>query len=102
MDGRVYVYQLAAFSESEKKTLRLISSYIYNNNTRCFNYRKLRAYWDKKRMWRVIEWHTVERNIRRFAELGWLERQVSKKDRRKVMFCASDELLALFRGLKWL
>ena len=42
-----------------------------------FTYRGLRAYWDRRRLWNSLEWHTVERNIRRFCEpaYGYLKRK---------------------------
>lgn len=93
------VYQLATFSESERRTLRLIAGYLREKGQRCFTYRGLRGYYNKNRLYMELEWHTAERNIRRLAELGWLERRGSG---RSVYFCLTEKLETLYRQLGWL
>ncbi|ALL02085.1 hypothetical protein Pyrde_2042 [Pyrodictium delaneyi] len=100
------VYELAAFSESERRTLRLIAEYLSNKKGRrdCFVYKYLRMYYERRGWENVVEWHTVERNIRRLAEHGWLVRRVYAKHRggRAVVFCLSEGLEHLLAKLGWL
>lgn len=70
-------------------TSKLIYNYLNEYNKKCFTYRGLRAYWSYKRLYRESEWHTIERKIRKMAELGLLERKVFKNGNgsRLVAFC---------------
>jgi hypothetical protein len=99
------VYVLSGFSESERKTIKLIADYLHEKGRKCFTYRGLRAYWDSRRMY-DLEWHTVERNIRRLAELGWLSRRrrIFAKPRggKRVVFCLTSNLEYMLRSLGWL
>ena len=56
---------------------------------RCFTYRGLRAWWQANRKYEGSEWHTVERSIRRLAELGYLKRVRKGK---RVVFCVEPML----------
>lgn len=60
---------------------------------KCFTYRGLRAWWQANRKYEGSEWHTVERAIRKLAELGYLKR--IKKGKR-VIFCVEPSLISEF------
>ncbi len=90
---------IATLSEKQRLTLRLIADFLRENGGRCFNYRRLRAFWDRRRMWRSLEWHTAERVVRLFAEDGLLERRGRG---RRVEFCLSDRLEKMLGELGWL
>lgn len=92
------VAQLAAFTESQRRTIRLIAMYLSSKDQRCFTYRGLRSYWDRLRMY-SLEWHTVERAVRELARTGWLVR-VQKG--RRVIFCLSEKMENMLRDLGWL
>ncbi len=107
------VYELAAFSETEKKTLKLIAEYLrYRRENsepdkpppKCFTYKGLRWYYNKQRWYKTLEWHTVERNIRRFAELGWLSRRIFGTPRggKTALFCLTSNLEYILEKLGWL
>lgn len=100
------LYVLSAFSESTRKTIRLIAEYLGGRGQRCFTYRGLRRYWDRKRAYYTLEWHTAERAIRKLAEDGWLKRvEIREKKRgggRKVLFCLTEPLRILLEEMRWL
>ena len=71
------------------RTLLLIYEYLRVSGKRGFTYRKLRAYWSMKRIYNnhndpAKEWHTVERAVRKLAELGYLERKMLRLGRKKI------------------
>ena len=73
------------------RTLLLINEYLQVKRRRGFTYRGLRAYWDMKGLYRderdpAREWHTVERAIRKLAELGFLERRHPRSNKKTVIF----------------
>ena len=90
------VYELAAFSRSERKTLRLIG---YVAARGCFGYGELMTAWKQHKEVR-IKWHTVERTVRKLAEMELLERRWTGK--RSVEFCLSPRLEYILRQLGWL
>ncbi|OWJ54176.1 hypothetical protein [Pyrodictium delaneyi] len=100
------LYELSAFSESERRTLRLIAEYLANKKKGrrgCFVYKYLRIYYERRGWENVVEWHTVERNIRRLAELGLLRRiQLPHRGANRVLFCLSEGLERLLAKLGWL
>ena len=97
--GSTAVYTLAGFSESERRTLRLIADYLSERSgQRCFTYRGLRRYWDRRRLY-SLEWHTAERAVRRLAEAKWL---VRVRRGRRVIFCLGERLELLLGELGWL
>ena len=106
------VYELAAFSETEKKTLKLIADYLrYRRENsgpdkpppRCFTYRGLRWYWDTKRLHNGLEWHTAERVVRKLAQLGWLSRRIlPHRGVKHVVFCLTSNLEYILEKLGWL
>lgn len=96
------VYRLAAFSESERKTMRLIAEYMKTRGSRCFTYRKLRRLYNNIEAWQWLEWHTAERAVRSLAELGLLQRRRCIRNRRCVLFCVTSELQYLLEELGWL
>ena len=93
------LYWLGSMGEKTRLTLKLIADYLKENGSECFDYRKLRAFWDRRRMWRSLEWHTAERVVRKLAEGGWLAREWSG---RRVRFCLSERLKNMFWELGWL
>jgi len=56
-------------------------------NSECFTYRGLRLWLTYNKMYRDLEWHTVERAIRRLASDGYLWRIDGKS---YVLFCMND------------
>ena len=90
---------MASLSEKRRLTLKLIAEYLSEVGRRCFTYRGLRAYWDVRRLWNELEWHTVERNIRWLAENGLL-RRIQRG--RSVIFCLEDETASMLATLGWL
>lgn len=93
--------RLDALPSSLYRTLVLIFRYVYreNRSSRCFTYQGLRSWihYVLPRHERP-EWHTVERAIRRLAEMGVLARRHIRKH--KVVFCPGElwyELLAQYR-----
>ncbi len=64
---------------------------------RCFTYRGLRAWWDANGKWRGSEWHTVERAVRKLAEMGYLRRV---RRGRTVIFCVEPLLESVFEALE--
>ena len=94
---------LESLPTSKRETLRLIAEYLRETGRRCFTYRSLRAYWDRRRLWRELEWHTVERNIRWLAEEGLLERDLRYRGRRAyTIFCLSRGLREVLEAVGWL
>jgi len=60
-------HPIEVFTVAELKTIVLIGDYLVRYGKRGFTYRGLRAYWDARKAYKVLEWHTVERIIRRFC-----------------------------------
>lgn len=113
LDAVNAVYTLSAFSETERKTLRLLAEYLrYRRENsepdkpmpRCFTYKGLRWYYNKTRAYRHLEWHTVERNIRRLAENKWLARRIFGTPRggKTALFCLTSNLEYVLAKLGWL
>ena len=110
LDAVNAVYTLSAFSETERKTLRLIAEYLgyrrgeTGKDIRCFTYKGLRWYYNKTRAYRHLEWHTVERNIRRLAENKWLARRIFGTPRggKTALFCLTSNLEYILGKLGWL
>ena len=90
---------LRSMGEKKRATVKLIADYLRHSGSECFTYRGLRRFWDMRRMWRVLEWHTVERVVRELAQYGWLARRWSG---RRVEFCVSENLEKMLRELGWL
>lgn len=78
------------------QTLLLIKRFYDETSKDCFTYRSLRAFWDKHRMY-DLEWHTVERALRKLSELHYLDRRHYKKGRKKlVVFCCNSMTYSFF------
>jgi len=108
LDARA-VYELAAFSETERRTLRLIADYLTyrrqetGEQVQCFTYKGLRWWYNRQRYYKQLEWHTAERVVRRLAELGWLTRRIyPHRGAKRVVFCISSNLEQLLQQLGWL
>ena len=67
----------------------LINRYLSERNQRCFTYRGLRSWIYKQPEYRDVEWHTVERTIRKLVEDGYLDRIEIKRN--QVLFCINDK-----------
>ena len=66
-------------------------------------YKGLRWYYNKTRAYRHLEWHTVERNIRRLAENKWLSRRIlPHRGVKHVVFCLTSNLEYVLSNLGWL
>ena len=109
LDAVNAVYTLSAFSETERKTLKLLAEYLRyrrgetGKDIRCFTYKGLRWYYNKTRAYRHLEWHTVERNIRRLAENKWLSRRIlPHRGVKHVVFCLTSNLEYILEKLGWL
>ena len=74
---------------SRRLVMHVILRFLRENGYRYFTYRSLRAYIFRNRI--PLEWHTVERVIRRLAEEGLLERIYTRK--RRVRFYPTPRLL---------
>ena len=70
--------------------LIMLRNYLRETGRKCITYRGLRAWIFRKPEYKDIEWHTVERAMRRLAEDGWLER--IELGGRKVAFCPKRDL----------
>ena len=100
LDARA-VYQLASFSETERKTLRLIALHVRDTGERCFDYLAMhRTY--KRHLEVRIKWNTLERVLRKLAERGWLSREISGRRRKRATFCLTASLEYLLEQLGWL
>ncbi|BAA79694.1 hypothetical protein APE_0718 [Aeropyrum pernix ovoid virus 1] len=93
---------LNSLAPSERRTLILIYRYVYREGrtSRCFTYQGLRS-WIHYALPKHErpEWHTVERAIRRLAELEVVRRL---RRGRKVIFCPGKhwhQLLVEYRGV---
>lgn len=94
---------LTVFSEKQRLTLKLIAEYLRSRGQRCFTYHGLHRYWEGSRIRRGIDWHTVERAVRKLAKWGWLKRIEKRIDyRRKSIFCLTENLEHELRKLGWL
>ena len=83
--------ELLTAKPSLLRTVILVNEYLQVSRRKGFTYRGLRAYWSKKGFFRdskdpAREWHTVERAIRKLAELGFLERYHPRDNKRQVIF----------------
>jgi len=103
------LYELSAFSETERRTLKLIAEYLgyrlgeIGGPVHCFTYKGLRWWYNRQRYYKELEWHTVERNIRRLAELGWLQRRIyPHKGAKRAVFCLTERLERMLKELGWL
>ncbi len=86
---------------AEVQVLLLIEEYLSVKGYKWFNYRGLRYYLQWKHP--EVEWHTVERVIRRLAENGLLERKYYKRNnRQQVAFYPTQTYYETLRKLKQL
>jgi len=77
--------------------LLLVNSYLSEKKQRCLTYRGLRTWLFRKPEYRDIEWHTVERNLRKLAEHGYLDRvELESGD---MLFCINTNAKKLLRTL---
>jgi len=75
----------------------IIDRYLSEKNQRCFTYRGFRVWFYKQEWYRDIEWHTVERCIRRLAEEGLLDRKFIKRN--FVVFCRNERFEEALRAV---
>jgi len=68
--------------------LLMIRRYLDEKKQRCFTYRGLRSWMYRQKEYRDLEWHTVERTIRKLVEDRLLERVELKKN--QVIFCWTE------------
>ena len=68
--------------------LLMIKRYLDEKKQRCLTYRGLRSWLYKHPEYRDVEWHTVERVLRRLAEERYLERV--ELGGKKVIFCWTE------------
>ncbi len=91
--------RLSSLTPSELQATVFVKLYLESrgDGRKCFTYRGLRAWWDKERKYEGSEWHTVERSIRRLAEMGYLKRL---RRGRRVVFCLEPKIELLFEELE--
>ena len=89
---------------SELKTLALIKDYLESRGQMCFTYNGLRAHHARRRFYTDLDWHTVERNIRKMAEerrgiLRRYEKTIVRngRKRRLAIFCWTDRAEQIYR-----
>ena len=79
-----------------RRIMDIVLFYCADNETYEFTYRDIRIYFfrmvKQRRMYR-IDWHTVERGLRRLAEMGFLRRV---KYRRTVKFVVMPPLIRYY------
>ena len=77
----------------------LIKRYLDEKGYRWFTYRGLR-FW-VERNYPELEWHTVERGVRKLAELGLLRRNMYRKNgRRRVSFEPTQEFYKIIKTIE--
>lgn len=72
----------------------IIHRYLAEKRQRCFTYRGFRVWLYRHDEYRDLEWHTVERTLRRLAKDQFLDR---RSRGRTVLFCRNerfDQVLA--------
>lgn len=75
--------------EYPRSYILMIYRYLSEKGQKCFTYRGLRAWMYRKPEYRDLEWHTIERVIRKLAEDGFLDRV--ELSPRKVIFCWNEK-----------
>jgi len=75
----------------------LIARYLSEKNQRCFTYRGFRVWFYKQPYYKNVEWHTVERMIRKLAEEGFLNRKFIKRN--YVVFCKNERFEEVFEDI---
>ncbi len=70
--------------------LILIRNYLRDTGRKCVSYRGLRTWIYRSTMYRDLEWHTVERALRRLAEDGYLQRIQLKGN--KTIYCPKQDI----------
>ncbi len=79
--------RLSDLQPSLQFTFIVIMRYLESRGQNCFTYRGLRSWmaYNRDKQLRQYEWHTVERAIRKLAEMEVLKRVNGKGNR--VVFC---------------
>ena len=70
------------------RTFLVLVKYLDERMSDCFTYGGLRRYFEANDLWRYIDYHTLERGVRRLAQLGLLRRV---KLKRKMLFCVTED-----------
>lgn len=93
----------ALTQQSILQTLLLVEDYRrslrergYNDG--CWTYRGLRYHLYYRYQNKSVEWHTVERTLRKLAEEGLLRRREIRR-RKRVLFCATPEYELLVQSV---
>jgi len=68
------------------RTLLLIHEYLVVKRRRGFTYNGIKAYAAQKGVYREFTDRTLDRNIRKLAELGFLDRIHPRDNKKKVIF----------------
>ena len=83
------------YNRSYNITAWLIRQRLKYTRRQCFTYAGLRNTYNyyKRKQEIALDWHTVEREIRRMAEAGLLKRVILRKNgRQKVVFCTNGDI----------
>ena len=85
---------------SRLEVMRVIVDYCLRTGFTSFNYSQLRRYYYRglrEKRFKHIEWHTIERVLRKLSEEGLLLRNFSyRRGRLTVWFRVTDRLLHYF------
>ena len=71
-------------SGTEIRVVFMIAKYLKEKGYSGFTYAGLRAYWQRNKLWRIADWHTIERIIRRFAHPTYTYLYRIKKGRKYI------------------
>ena len=72
------------------RTLLLIHEYLVVKRRRGFTYNGIKAYAASKGVYREFTDRTLDRNIRKLAELGFLDRIHPRDNKKKVIFIPTE------------
>jgi len=80
MSGRRYTYPLSY--------IIMVKRFVEETRRQCFSYNDFRVWFYRSQYRNDLEWHTVERVLRRLAEDGFLDREIRYRNR--AYFCVND------------
>ena len=84
------------------RTLLLVHEYLVVKRRRGFTYNGIKAYAAQKGVYREFTDRTLDRNIRKLAELGFLDRVHPKDNRKKVIFIPTKRFWRIIEERKGL
>jgi len=80
MSGGRYIYPVSY--------LIMVKRFVDETKKACFSYNDFRVWFYNSQYRHDLEWHTVERVLRRLAEDGFLDRKIGYRNR--AVFCIND------------